>query len=81
VCGVVCVCVCCVWVCIYIYIYIDMLHYNVILHVPVLQLILSYIFLFTMCVALKQKGSAHITVILMTSERILYWSKSVFESS
>jgi hypothetical protein len=42
-----------------------MLHYNVILHVPVLHLILSYIFLFGICVALKQKISVHITVILI----------------
>ena len=57
-----------------------MLHYNVILHVPVLHLLLSYIFLFGMLVALKQKGSAHITVILMKSVRIIYWSRSLAES-
>jgi len=77
VCVCICVCVCmCVCVCviyIFIYLFIDnMLHYNVILHVPVLHLVLSYIFLFGICVALKQKRSAHMTVILMKSERILY---------
>jgi len=66
---------------IFFYLFIDnMFHYNVILHVPVLHLVLSYIFLFGMCVALKQKGSAHITVILTKSERILYWSRSVVEN-
>ena len=57
-----------------------MLHYNVILHVPVLHLALRYIFLFGMCVALKQNGSAHITVILMQSKRILCSSISVVEN-
>jgi hypothetical protein len=58
----VCVCVCararaCVRVFYFILFYFinNMLHYNVILHVPVLHLILSYTFLFGICVALKQR--------------------------
>jgi len=59
----------CVYVCMYVFfkMFINMLHYNVILHVPVLHDILSYIFLFGILVARKQKGSAHITVTLMKS--------------
>ena len=70
-----------IYIYLFIYLFIDnMLHYSVILHVPALHVVLSYIFLLGMCVALKQKGAAHSTVILMKSERFLYWSRSVVES-
>jgi len=69
-----------VCVCVFLIFIDNMLHYNVIQHVPILHLVLSYIFLFGMLVAQKQKGSAHITVILTKSVRIIYWSRSVAES-
>ena len=57
----------------------NMLHYKVILHIPVLHLVWSYLFLFRICVALKEKDSAHLTIVLMKIEWILDWSRSVVE--